>query len=69
MVPWPISTVYVIESYEKHILNNYNQPIMHKTHSDHIIQRLHTYIGFLHQESMAFLKGTFHCTEVVNLRE
>ena len=48
---------------------NCNQRIMHKTHRDHIIWRLHTLIGFLHQKSMDVVEGTFHGTEVVNLRE
>ena len=48
---------------------NYNQSIIHKTHRDHIIWRLHILIGFLHQKNMDVLKETFHCTEVVNLRE
>ena len=66
LVPWPISAVYVIGSYERHILN---KTIIHKTHRDHIIWRLHTLIGFLHQKSIDVVQGTFHVTEVVNLRE
>ena len=48
---------------------NYNQRIIHKTHRDHIVWRLHTLIGFLHQKSMDVVEGTFHGTEVVDLRE
>ena len=69
LVTWLISAVYVTGSYEKHFKQNCNQRIMHKTHRDHIIWRLHTLIGFLHQKSMSVVEGTFHCTEVINLRE
>ena len=48
---------------------NRNQHIMHKTHRDNITGRFHTLIVFLHQKSMDVVEGTFHGTEVVNLRE
>ena len=42
---------------------------MNKTHRDHIIPKLHTLIGFLHQKSMDVAEGTFYGTKVVTLHE
>ena len=63
------SRLYYWKLWKKYFKQNYNQRIMHKTYTDHIIWRLHTLIGFLHQKSMDFEEGTFHGTEVVNLCE
>ena len=42
---------------------------MNKTDRDHIIPKLHTLIGFLHQKSMDVAEGTLHGTKVVTLYE
>ena len=63
------SCLYYWKLWKTYSKQNCNQRIIHKTHRDHIIWRLHTLIGFLHQKSMDVVEGKFHGTEVVNLRE
>ena len=59
LFPWPISPIYVIATYEIHILNK-TRPTYHaqNTHRPYNIL-LHTLIGFLHQKRMDVVEGNF----------
>ena len=71
LVPWLISAVYFIATYEKHILNQ-TRPTYYAKNNKRLYNTTPSYLtlfGLLHQKGMDVVEGTFHGTKVVNFHE